>query len=100
MDKMQQEVGRNVLDIAWRINQVGVSLVSPYILLNHKFLTKSIFRVCYARRDNMNKIMVKCPSCLKEKEIEGVLTAQSNQNVIYECPACGYKEKNIQTSKG
>lgn len=48
----------------------------------------------------MKKIMVKCPSCLKEKEIEGVLTAQSNQNVIYACPNCGYKERNIQTSKG
>lgn len=48
----------------------------------------------------MNKIMVKCPNCLKEKEIEDVLTAQSNQNVIYGCPNCGYKERNIHTSKG
>lgn len=48
----------------------------------------------------MNKIMVKCPSCLKEKEMEVVLTAQSNQNVIYECPHCGYLQKNIQTKKG
>ncbi|AZV42088.1 hypothetical protein [Peribacillus asahii] len=48
----------------------------------------------------MNKIIVRCPSCLDERNIESVLTAQSNQNVIYECPNCRYVAKNIQTSKG
>ena len=48
----------------------------------------------------MDKIMVTCPSCLKENEIDNVLTAQSNQNVIYQCPDCGYEKRNIQTSKG
>jgi DNA-directed RNA polymerase subunit RPC12/RpoP len=51
-------------------------------------------------RDDMNKIMVRCPNCLVEREIEGVLTAQSNQNVIYECLDCGYVVKDIKTSKG
>ncbi len=48
----------------------------------------------------MDKIMVRCPSCLKEENIEIVLTAQSNQNVIYECRECGHVKRNIQTSKG
>ena len=51
------------------------------------------FGECYSWRDSMNKIMVTCPSCLKEKEIDSVLTAQSNQNVIYQCPHCGYERK-------
>lgn len=48
----------------------------------------------------MQNIKVKCPNCLNEHEIEGVLTAQSNQNVIYSCPDCGYMKRNIETSKG
>ncbi|WP_264805409.1 hypothetical protein [Cytobacillus sp. NCCP-133] len=44
--------------------------------------------------------IVKCPSCLAEKEIDGVLTAQSNQNVIFRCPNCHYEVRDIQTSKG
>ena len=32
--------------------------------------------------------------------MENVLTAQSNQNVIYQCPECGFKQVNIKTSKG
>ncbi|MCP3741814.1 hypothetical protein NLX69_19470 [Rossellomorea sp. BNER] len=43
---------------------------------------------------------VKCPKCQKEEELNHVLTAQSNQNVIYNCPACHYKVRNIMTSKG
>ena len=61
---------------------------------------KSSFWASYGWRDSMDKIMVRCPSCLKEKDIERVLTAQSNQNVIYECPDCGYVKRDIQTSKG
>jgi hypothetical protein len=37
---------------------------------------------------------------MAEKEIDGVLTAQSNQNVIFRCPNCHYEVKDIQTSKG
>ena len=48
----------------------------------------------------MNKIMVTCPSCLKENEIDNALTAQSNQNVIYQCPTLWDEKRNIQTSKG
>ncbi|WP_170289649.1 hypothetical protein [Cytobacillus depressus] len=43
---------------------------------------------------------VKCPNCLAEAEILNVLTAQSNQNVIYTCPQCHYEIKDIETSKG
>lgn len=43
---------------------------------------------------------VKCPGCRAEKEIDSVLTAQSNQNVIFHCPYCSYEVKDIQTSKG
>ncbi|WP_404358587.1 hypothetical protein LG291_08360 [Cytobacillus firmus] len=43
---------------------------------------------------------VTCPSCRAEKEIDAVLTAQSNQNVIFHCRDCGYEVKDIQTSKG
>ncbi|HZG72761.1 MAG TPA: hypothetical protein VEY51_14580, partial [Chondromyces sp.] len=43
---------------------------------------------------------VKCPICLKEENIDRVLTAQSNQNVIYHCPSCGYEIRNIYTNKG
>ncbi|WP_409974903.1 hypothetical protein [Bacillus sp. Bva_UNVM-123] len=44
--------------------------------------------------------LVKCPNCHNEDDIEHVLTAQSNQNVIYKCPICQYELKNIHTSKG
>lgn len=44
--------------------------------------------------------VVKCPQCFSEKEITQVLTAQSNQNVIYRCHNCTYELKNIKTSKG
>jgi predicted RNA-binding Zn-ribbon protein involved in translation (DUF1610 family) len=43
---------------------------------------------------------VVCPNCQSQHEINSVLTAQSNQNVIYDCPDCGYKLRNIETSKG
>ncbi|WP_196121281.1 hypothetical protein [Anaerobacillus alkaliphilus] len=45
-------------------------------------------------------LVIICPRCSKEEEIEHVLTAQSNQNVIYECPHCHYVKRNIKTSKG
>lgn len=41
-----------------------------------------------------------CPKCHKECNMEGTITAQSNQNVIFECPSCGHEKRNIQTSKG
>lgn len=44
--------------------------------------------------------LVKCPMCKLESEINLVLTAQSNQNVIYQCPRCHFTLKNIETSKG
>lgn len=43
---------------------------------------------------------VKCPNCSYEVEMNHVLTAQSNQNVIYQCPKCLYEKRNIETSKG
>ncbi|WP_458352942.1 hypothetical protein [Peribacillus frigoritolerans] len=48
----------------------------------------------------MKNPMVICPECGKQREMENVLTAQSNQNVIYQCPECGFKQVNIKTSKG
>jgi uncharacterized Zn finger protein len=48
----------------------------------------------------MKNPMVTCPECGEEREMENVLTAQSNQNVIYQCPECGFKQVNIKTSKG
>jgi predicted RNA-binding Zn-ribbon protein involved in translation (DUF1610 family) len=44
--------------------------------------------------------LVKCPKCFYEAEMDHVLTAQSNQNVIFKCPKCFYEVKNIHTSKG
>ncbi|MEH6979236.1 hypothetical protein V7005_20255 [Bacillus pseudomycoides] len=44
--------------------------------------------------------IVVCPKCHMSFEIDRVLTAQSNQNVIYTCPACKYSIRNIETSKG
>ncbi|EOA3902180.1 zinc-ribbon domain-containing protein [Bacillus cytotoxicus] len=41
-----------------------------------------------------------CPKCHSIFEIKDVLTAQSNQNVIYTCPSCQYIMRNIETSKG
>ncbi|MGG0737844.1 hypothetical protein [Niallia taxi] len=46
------------------------------------------------------QITVTCPECQQQEALENVLTAQSNQNVIYTCPNCGYKQRNIETSKG
>ncbi|MGG3195902.1 MULTISPECIES: hypothetical protein [Priestia] len=48
----------------------------------------------------MKSPVVICPNCHSQKELATVLTAQSNQNVIYTCSACGYKLVNIKTSKG
>ncbi len=44
--------------------------------------------------------IVRCPNCREEFEMTEVLTAQSNQNVIFQCPSCKIKIKNIETSKG
>jgi len=43
---------------------------------------------------------VVCPACKRAARMEDVLTAQSNQNVIYTCPSCDYIVRNIKTSKG
>lgn len=48
----------------------------------------------------MDTPLVVCPRCEAKKALQEVLTAQSNQNVIFTCPACSYTLKNIQTSKG
>ncbi|WP_042979564.1 hypothetical protein [Bacillus clarus] len=44
--------------------------------------------------------IVICPKCHNQSEIVHVLTAQSNQNVIYTCISCHYVIRNIETSKG
>ncbi|MBY6036304.1 hypothetical protein KUV80_06555 [Fictibacillus nanhaiensis] len=45
--------------------------------------------------------IVYCPKCETQHNLDNeVLIAQSNQNVIYRCHACGFEVKNIQTSKG
>lgn len=49
---------------------------------------------------NMDMPVVICPVCKAQRNMDAVLTAQSNQNVIYDCPDCGYVRKNIETSKG
>ncbi|MEC1262329.1 hypothetical protein P9D34_18270 [Bacillus swezeyi] len=41
-----------------------------------------------------------CPHCRHMQAIDQVLTAQSNQNVIYLCDSCGFSLKNIPTKKG
>lgn len=41
-----------------------------------------------------------CPQCNSRAKMEEVLTAQSNQNVIYTCPECSFELRNIKTSKG
>lgn len=41
-----------------------------------------------------------CPKCHAEAELNSVLTAQSNQNVIYQCKKCHYEIRDIYTSKG
>ncbi|WP_169891168.1 hypothetical protein [Litchfieldia alkalitelluris] len=46
------------------------------------------------------KPVVTCPSCQKQASLDEVLTAQSNQNVIYTCTECNFTLKNIETSKG
>ncbi|AGX03657.1 hypothetical protein N288_08675 [Bacillus infantis NRRL B-14911] len=43
---------------------------------------------------------VECPKCHEDESMEQVLTAQSNQNVIYRCPKCRFTIKDIPTSKG
>ncbi|MBB4074886.1 putative Zn finger protein [Anoxybacillus voinovskiensis] len=48
----------------------------------------------------MKKPVVVCPACQKRAYLEEVLTAQSNQNVIYTCPSCQFMLRNIYTSKG
>ncbi|WP_226793432.1 hypothetical protein [Bacillus sp. B1-b2] len=41
-----------------------------------------------------------CPECFHKEDLENVLTAQSNQNVIFQCKECQLVIKNIKTSKG
>ncbi len=48
----------------------------------------------------MDQIQINCPKCNQTDDIENVLTAQSNQNVIYECRQCHFTKRNIETSKG
>lgn len=48
----------------------------------------------------ISEIYVNCPNCNHKAMLEEVLTAQSNQNVIYTCPNCQLQIKNIETSKG
>ncbi|WP_227936858.1 hypothetical protein [Alkalihalobacillus deserti] len=48
----------------------------------------------------MSDITVICPNCQDQKPISNLLTAQSNQNIIYKCEKCQYEKKNIQTKKG
>ncbi|MGM0844413.1 MAG: CPXCG motif-containing cysteine-rich protein [Bacillota bacterium] len=50
--------------------------------------------------DTCTSPQIICPECGEKKDIENVLTALSNQNVIYDCPVCGYQMKNIVTKKG
>ncbi|WP_096435712.1 hypothetical protein [Alteribacter populi] len=49
---------------------------------------------------NTKEPLVQCPECNEHFPIQNVLTAQSNQNVIFECKVCNYTMKNINTSKG
>jgi NAD-dependent SIR2 family protein deacetylase len=44
--------------------------------------------------------IVRCPNCHDEFDMKDVLTAQSNQNVIFQCPSCKMTVRNIETSKG
>ncbi|WP_169729559.1 hypothetical protein [Ectobacillus panaciterrae] len=44
--------------------------------------------------------IVICPDCGQQAEMDQVLTAQSNQNVIYICPSCSCVIRNIETNKG
>ncbi|WP_096199074.1 hypothetical protein [Bacillus sp. FJAT-45350] len=44
--------------------------------------------------------IVICPQCREQKPINRLLTAQSNQNVIFECGECHYVKRNIETKKG
>lgn len=48
----------------------------------------------------MEMPLVICPKCEVSHTLEEVLTAQSNQNVIYTCPNCHFSKNNIETSKG
>jgi RNase P subunit RPR2 len=48
----------------------------------------------------METPLVICPKCESRKSLEEVLIAQSNQNVIFTCPACNFSKRNIVTSKG
>ncbi|TWI53279.1 hypothetical protein IQ10_03413 [Halalkalibacter nanhaiisediminis] len=48
----------------------------------------------------MSEVLVVCPMCRSEQPITNLLTAQSNQNVIYTCPTCQYEKRNIPTKKG
>jgi len=43
---------------------------------------------------------VVCPQCKNHYPITRLLTAQANQNVIFECGACHFIKRNIETKKG
>jgi DNA-directed RNA polymerase subunit RPC12/RpoP len=47
-----------------------------------------------------NQPVVVCPNCSEKEPLSTALTAQSNQNVIYECSSCHFIVRNIETSKG
>lgn len=58
------------------------------------------FFLHYSEVDKMETPLILCPKCERSFQLEEVLTAQSNQNVIFTCPNCHYSKKNIETSKG
>lgn len=49
---------------------------------------------------NLEVPIVICPVCKSEHALNSVLTSQSNQNVIFDCPNCGFEQRDIETSKG
>lgn len=48
----------------------------------------------------MKQPVVICPKCQSASELGSVLTAQSNQHVIYHCSQCDYQLRNVYTNKG
>jgi len=80
-------------------------LKSPILVLSFFSVTSHVYIKGNASDHPIKEVKkmmptVICPNCLKEELLNQVLTAQSNQNVIFHCQNCGCTIKNIETSKG
>ncbi len=75
-----------------------INLTPP--IIRRFFFGDNSTELMLEKRDCQMDPIVVCPKCKIEKPLTNLLTAQSNQNVIFECEHCHFIKRNITTKKG